>query len=98
VTGYIVREAERAAGTLLVTARPMRTDVSGGWGDLPPAALHVLLAPSYAKVRPGYRPGAITVAGVLRLGTKPMPDGRNAVLSLYLDEAASRLALGEGIP
>ena len=41
VTGFIVREAERAPGVFLLTARPLRTDVSGGSGDLPPAALRL---------------------------------------------------------
>jgi hypothetical protein len=98
VTGWIVREADRAPGTFLVTSRPMRTDWSGGSGDLPPATLHVILAPSRAHVRPGYRPGVITLVGVLGLGAQPMPDARNSVLRLYLDEAASRLVLAEEVP
>jgi hypothetical protein len=91
VTGHMVREGRRPTGMFLLTPKPVRIDGNGSGeiGDLPATVVYVLLAPEFAEALVGFRPGWVTVTGVLELGVQPERDGRNSVVRVRLDAAAS---------
>ncbi|HEX2101026.1 MAG TPA: hypothetical protein VHF69_10200 [Candidatus Synoicihabitans sp.] len=89
LTGHMVRDARVIPGMFLLGARPLRLEPggSGEIADLPPVTVHVLLPDALVDRPVGFRPRSITVEGILELGVKVTPDGRNSVVRLQLDHA-----------
>lgn len=99
LTGYMVREERRTAGLFLLAPQPLRLEGTACVADLPPTTVHVVLAKSLATAPVGYRPGRVTVRGVVALGVQSMPDGRNATVRVLLDEEVSQWVIrGQTLP
>lgn len=90
ISGYMVREPVRSPGLFMLTARPVTIEKSGYCfhEDLPPSTVHVIDPSAAARPLP-YRPGRLELVGTLELGPRPEADGRNSIVRLVLDSAAS---------
>lgn len=89
VQGFMVREQSRKAGVFMLAPWPTRIESDGFcvYEDFPPATLHVLLPEGDQRTAP-FKPGLLSVIGVLEVRPAPMPDGRNCVASLRLENSA----------
>ncbi|HZE95908.1 MAG TPA: hypothetical protein VE981_02665 [Planctomycetota bacterium] len=91
IAGYMVRQVEPAARTLLLAAKPMSVheDDYGFCDDLPPQILHVLTPDSEPSAVP-FTPGILLLTGRLDLGPRQEPDGRVSHVRLFLDPPARK--------
>jgi hypothetical protein len=89
ILGYMARQEQPAAGTLLLTPLPVTMgDADEGLADdLPATAVFVHLESGGRSVP--YVPGLIKLAGVLSVGGQDEADGRVSTVRLTLDAAAS---------
>ncbi len=90
--GFMARMEDSPRGGFWLVPRPLACDESGGGtGDLPPEAVFVVVR-SAARRAIAFRPGALSVTGVLELGPRADADGRVSSIRVVLDRphAATR--------
>lgn len=89
VQGFMVREQTRKAGVFMLAPWPTRIESDGFcvYEDFPPATLHVLLPEGDQRITP-FKPGLFSVIGVLEVRPAEMPDGRNCVASLRIENVS----------
>lgn len=83
--GFMARMEEPPGGGFWLVPRPLECDESGdGTGDLPPSAVFVVVRSAGARAV-AFRPGLLSVTGVLELGARAGPDGRVSSIRILLD-------------
>lgn len=83
--GFMAQMEEPPGGGFWLVPRPLECDESGdGTGDLPPTAVFVVVR-SAGDRAVAFRPGLLSVTGVLELGARAGPDGRVSSIRLLLD-------------
>jgi hypothetical protein len=87
ILGYMTQYSHAVPGTLLLTPYAVKMDDChyGLADDLPPQTLHVTV-PRLAGQKIAFRPGPLLLTGLLEVGPKEQPDGRNFAVRLVLDE------------
>lgn len=84
--GYMAAREAAPPGTFLLTPFPVQLHETeyGLADDLPPATVFVEVPAWRGRTVP-YRPGPVTVTGILQLGNREEPDGRVSSVRLVLD-------------
>lgn len=87
ISGFMVREQNRSPGLFVLAPWPAQVTSDGFCliDEVPPASMHVEVAPPGAARNVPYRPGRLTLSGTLEVGPQLMADGRNAFARLRLD-------------
>jgi hypothetical protein len=100
ISGFMVREPRRTPGMFLLAPQPARVTDDGFclFDDLPTATLHVLTGSGPADRPEPFRPGRLTLVGILDVGSAPMADGRNSYVRLRLDPTAPKVAISPSLP
>ncbi len=87
--GYMVQQEEPRPGTFLLCERPLLIDEhEGGYADLPPAHVRVLVPTAADRVLP-HTPRPLLLTGTLSVGNRREPDGSVSLVRLTLDAPAA---------
>jgi hypothetical protein len=89
ITGYMVEEEDPRPGRFLLAPMPqtLHDHEYGLADDLPASTLFVDLPHGLKTAPPAFRPGLLTITGILHIGNREEPDGRISWVRLELDDA-----------
>ena len=83
--GYMVRQEEPTAGVLLLAPLPLAIhEHEGGFSDLPPATVRVIVPHARGAILP-HTSRPLLLTGVLEVGSRDEPDGSVSLVRLTLD-------------
>ena len=94
ITGYMVRQDVHQPGLLLIAPQAGLSSGRGCATTLPPTSVHVVIVGLTQPIP--YRPGRLSLRGMLSVGPQVMPDGRASIVQLHVDAAELNDLFGEG--
>jgi hypothetical protein len=91
LTGFMVREQERAPGIYRLAPWPVVVETQGlcNADDTPAAVAYIVTADAGPRSSPApWRPGRLVLTGTLEIGSRAEADGRNSFIRLVLAPAS----------
>ncbi len=98
IIGFMAHMEDSPRGAFYLVPRPLHCAEDGaGTGDLPPAAIRVVVRSSAGEEIPFY-PGTVSVTGILDLGHQADDEGRASFFRILLDRPADLSRPAESAP